>query len=139
MDEEIIAAGIHQALKRGEPLNRAIQSFINAGYPREVVDKAVRLVNASQDSSLYTPLIPAARPGLPLRPQPFTSSPALPSSTPFQAQQRSPQSQGQAQGQEQKVRKRREGHFGLWLVVILIILATVAVNAFLVWKFLLGK
>ena len=68
MEEEIIAAGIHQALKRGEPLNRAIQSFINAGYSREAVDKAVKLVNSSQDLSLYTPLIPAARPGMKLQP-----------------------------------------------------------------------
>ena len=132
MEEEIIAAGIHQALKRGEPLNRAIQSFINAGYSREAVDKAVKLVNSSQDLSLYTPLIPAARPGMKLQPDlPPGFAPAS------QPQRQGPGMQGQMPNQS--IKRKRKGHLGLWLLVIVIILATVAVNAFLVWKFLLGR
>lgn len=143
MEEEIIAAGIHQALKRGEPLNRAIQSFINAGYSREAVDKAVKLVNSSQDLSLYTPLIPAARPGMKL--QPDLPPGFVPASQPqrqgIQGTGRGAGSaeRGQGQMQNQGIKKKRKSHLGLWLLVILIILITVAVNAFLVWKFLLNR
>ena len=49
MDEEqSIAAGILQALERGEALSKAKQSFINAGYSQEIVEQAARIAEQTR-------------------------------------------------------------------------------------------
>ena len=143
MEEEIIAAGINQALKRGESLQKAMQTFINAGYPREAVERAVKLVNSTQEQGLYNPIMPQTRPGMQVPSMQPTQAPQrpLPGAMPKvnkQQTQQPLQMQGQDQGQNQQVRvKRGHGSFKLWLIVILVVIATVAINGFLLWKFIL--
>jgi len=46
MVKEEIAAGLRNALARGEPLERAMRSFVNAGYnPQEVQQAAYEISN----------------------------------------------------------------------------------------------
>ena len=42
-DEEMIASGILQAMRKGEPIRKVMQTFINAGYSRDVVESAAKL------------------------------------------------------------------------------------------------
>ena len=135
MDEEIIAAGINQAMKRGETLNKAIQTFINAGYPREAVDRAVKLVNSTQESGMYNPIMPQTRPGL-QAPSQAPQAPQRPMPNEMQKANKQ-QAQLPMQMQGQQVRVKRGHGFKLWLVVILVLIATVAINAVLGWKFIL--
>ncbi len=85
-----IAAGLHNALERGEPLEHAIQTFVNAGYnPQEVQAAAQILVSEGVSSIIATsdtkvPQKPKnvednahTKPSLPLPPE-STSSPEKP-------------------------------------------------------------
>ncbi len=42
-----ILEGIKQAVSNGEPVQKVIRSFINAGYPVDEINKAVAMVNQS--------------------------------------------------------------------------------------------
>lgn len=53
-----ISGGIKNALDRGEPLEKAKQTFINSGYTPEEVQEATKLMGPSP-STATKPLIPA--------------------------------------------------------------------------------
>lgn len=65
-----ILEGIRQATAKGEPVQKVVRSFINAGYSVEEINKALALMNQSQ------PLVqtPSAHP-LPITPIPKPSTP----------------------------------------------------------------
>lgn len=44
-ESEILANGLKRALERGESLEKAKQTFINAGYDREAIEKASKLLS----------------------------------------------------------------------------------------------
>lgn len=41
-EEEIVLSGLQQAMKRGESLSKAMQTFINAGYKKSSVERAAK-------------------------------------------------------------------------------------------------
>jgi len=47
---EEIKGGLKNAVSRGENLQKAKQSFINAGYTKEEVEQAEKFLNINQDS-----------------------------------------------------------------------------------------
>jgi hypothetical protein len=53
--EEEIQAGIKNALERGVPLDKAVQTFINAGYQPSIVQSAARL--ATEGATTIAPQI----------------------------------------------------------------------------------
>lgn len=46
-----IKGGLKNAISRGENLQKAKQSFINAGYTREEVEQAEKFLNVTQENS----------------------------------------------------------------------------------------
>lgn len=46
MVREDIVAGLKNAVEKGEPIEKAKQSFISAGYPREEVEAASNLIHS---------------------------------------------------------------------------------------------
>lgn len=54
MRPEEISEGLRIALSRGESLQNAMQSFYNAGYNREDVESAARMVNQSNVTTVQT-------------------------------------------------------------------------------------
>lgn len=50
-----ILEGLRQAVARGDPLQKAAQSFINAGYPQSEVEEAVYNVNTLASPQIQTP------------------------------------------------------------------------------------
>lgn len=60
MPREDIIGGLKNALARGQPLQSAIQSFLNAGYAKEDVEEAARSLSSSNAGlNKLTPAIQA--------------------------------------------------------------------------------
>ena len=51
MTNEDIIGGLRNAIVRGQTLQQAMQSFINAGYAKEDVEEAARNIRSNQSSS----------------------------------------------------------------------------------------
>ena len=68
MSKEDIFEGVKQAIFKGEPLERAITSFFNAGYPSEDIEEATRTlqpIGISQSQFQSQQKIPFAQPAPP--------------------------------------------------------------------------
>ena len=69
MSKEDIFEGVKQAISKGEPLERAITSFFNAGYPSEDIEEATRTLQplGISQSQFQQPKqkIPLSQPVLP--------------------------------------------------------------------------
>ena len=61
MTKEEIAIGLRNALARGEPIEKAMQSYVNAGYPISEVQEAAKEVNQGVTGTI--------KPGLPSLPE----------------------------------------------------------------------
>lgn len=59
MTKEEIITGLRNALSRGEPLQKAMQSYVNAGYPIDQVQAASREVHQGVTGQFQ------GRPGMP--------------------------------------------------------------------------
>jgi hypothetical protein len=94
MKEEIIG-GLRNALERGETIEKAMQSFVNAGYSPNEVREAAIAINPSASGLLYGQPAPSAQPTTPLSPQSSQSSAAPSASTVKKASE--PQSAAQPQ------------------------------------------
>jgi len=70
MPREDIIEGLRYALANGEPLDKAMMSFFNAGYSKEEIEEAARFMQAPSISQA-TPMPPAssATPSTPANPQ----------------------------------------------------------------------
>jgi hypothetical protein len=90
MVNEEIMGGLKSALERGESLKKAMMTFFNAGYKKEEIEEAAKLINSipltspSLTPSSVNPAVPASPvPNAPINSQPTPSSP-LSSSRPTQ-------------------------------------------------------
>lgn len=150
-EEEIIIAGIQHALKRGESLEKAKQTFLNAGYPQELVERAAGKVMSGIQPQIrphaYAPTSapayraqPEVQPRvLPKQEQP-TQRKEIPETRPMQMQPRIQQRQLQQPQQPTypAYTRRRPSHATTWIIAILIILLTLLINGFLIWKYVLS-
>ena len=62
MPNQEILGGLKHALNRGEPLEKAMLSFYNAGYKREEIEEAARIFQQEESPAtiaLETKLIPS--------------------------------------------------------------------------------
>lgn len=155
-EEEIIITGIQHALRRGETLERAMQSFLNAGYPSALVRSAARKAQASMQQVRLRPRPVAAAPARRVKPvqTPRTARAAPVTATEYQPQQppvqprpvrqpaQKPMQQQQPEQQQyqpiEPIRRRPRSSATTWITVIAIAIVTLLVNGFLLWKYILS-
>ncbi|MBU2496721.1 MAG: hypothetical protein KJ767_01535 [Nanoarchaeota archaeon] len=171
-EEEAIAAGIKQALKKGDDINKAIRSFLNAGYPRELVERAARKatgsnVNMPTEQERQQPIQRSQQ--QPSRQQPSRQAPGQPTyqqprqmTTQQPTQRQYPMPSRQMPYQRPELRqpihrmpdykdynfkplkkefaaeKTSKSNFLEWTIAIIVIILTLLLNGFLIWKFMLG-
>src|SRR3989344_1440149 len=58
MPHEDIIGGLKNAVARGQTVQQAMQSFLNAGYAREDVEEAARNLRSNPTSSILSPFKP---------------------------------------------------------------------------------
>ena len=76
--KEEIAAGLKEAIAKGESLDRAMMSFYNSGYPKQEIEDAALLLRAPQQPQI-PPFPKANQPQQPLFKQPTqTQQPQIP-------------------------------------------------------------
>lgn len=87
MKEEIIG-GLRNALERGETIEKAMQSFMSAGYSAAEVREAAAVINPSASGLLYGQPAPAAAPLAVTPPQSsHSANPTIPAGKPTSPQQ----------------------------------------------------
>ncbi len=116
---EDIYGGLKNALERGIPLERAIQSFINAGYHEQDIREAARALDTSVLSMIK-----------PLSPQ--TSSPQSPRTLPMQLQKPISFSQQNRPLVPASFELRPSKSGPNWLIMILSFILLLSVVAFVV-------
>ena len=84
MTKEDIIGGLKNALERGETLERAKSTFINAGYKEEEVEEAAKLVGEKKLKEKETPVPRSIKPSVKTSVPSPVSAPA-PSAQPAQA------------------------------------------------------
>lgn len=134
MSKEDILGGIKNAVSRGWTLKDAMQSFYNAGYPKEEIDQAAREF-LSQNSPNNKPVQnQQTQPQKQIQPQQIIPSPPQPSVKPFIPQQtfssmqsaqsnqpiQSNQTNTPMQTQKPEI-QQSNGKFG-WIVFLIILL-----------------
>lgn len=74
MVKEEIVSGLRQAISKGEPLEKAMMSFYNAGYKKEDIEEAA----AAQSSSFIQPTPGKINPIIPTKPLiPVSTAPQI--------------------------------------------------------------
>ena len=132
-EEEAIAAGIKQAVRRGESLEKAKQTFLNAGYSKELVERAARVASGEKPSLAS---VPTRTPRTPAH----TSGSVQPSVSPAPHSKLSPQPFREFKPLAKPIyeyRKPKRTGIITWIIAILIIILAFLVNGFLIWKFIL--
>lgn len=66
MVKEEILAGLKVAISKGEPLNRAMMTFYNAGYKKQDIEEAARMLQAPQLTQFSTQPVQQQPPSQPI-------------------------------------------------------------------------
>lgn len=127
MPTEEIAAGLKQAIERGESLEQAKRSFINAGYSRKEVEEAAStlggvLTEFPQPTATYQPQIFP-----PLLPTPFQ--------TPYPSLQK-PQIKKLPQPQLPEKTKKPKKKIIILIITLILLFILLAISIFLKNQFL---
>lgn len=151
--EEIdaIASGILQAVKRGESLEKAVQTFINAGYPKSSVGQATKKAQEALNQKKFILTTSAVKEQGEQdqkqdKEQIRKEKPRL--QKPKQRQIEKPVTEGPEEPpeetigqQRQKIQKKEKSTKKIlaWITGIVIIAVTLLINGFLIWKYLLSN
>ena len=158
-EEDVIAAGIKQVLKKGGDINKAVNSFLNAGYPRDLVERAARKATGQsvqmpikQIPMQQRQMQPTMQQRIPVKQQGIRQMPQG-AKYPLPSRQL-PYQRPELRQPIHKMPEFKEYHFKPlkkefhaekprnmileWTTAIIIILFTLVLNGFLIWKFMLG-
>ena len=133
--EEELQGGIRNAIERGVPVEKIVQTFINAGYSPSDVQSAARA--ATEGATSIAPQAPshASLPVSPTQdspmPLPATTSPAVPVSTPQPLPPSKPLSSPSSNSEEDKP---STGNFKIILLVVVLIVLLGALAASLLFR-----
>ncbi len=130
-DIDIIASGILQAVQRGETKSKATQTFLNAGYSRDLVARAAKKVESMGQGVASVPSYPV----VPSKQRPRQQPTSMPMPTSRRVALRGPAGQGGIF----PAKKPRGGSMLTWIVIFAVVIVTIFVNGFLIWKFVLGS
>ena len=137
MMEKVISEGLKLAVSKGETLQQAMQSFYNAGYKREYIESAARLmVNEMKPAQPQESTISQKQPIPPKQP-PFKSIQKVSSYEKPLPQQQSPLPLKPVQivsGYGELQKKRNPKKIMIILVIILLIVFGGAVGGILFFK-----
>lgn len=123
--EEELQGGIRNALERGQPIEKIVQTFINAGYPPADVQAAARAATEGATTIAPQPPSSAALPS----PQPTAANVA-----PLQPSPISLPSQPQSQQSSNDKPKEEAGNGKVILLVVVLIMLLGALVASLLFR-----
>jgi len=141
-ESDIIASGILQAMKRGEHKSKAMQTFLNAGYSREIVEKAVvKAETLNRDG--FSVAISSPKPVQNVQQRGVQTrsiwKPKIhqPPKRNIGFRPRPPQQVNREEHLFQAERPKNKKVL-TWIITILIIILTLGVNGYLIWKYTLS-
>ena len=124
MRDEIVA-GLRNAIVRGQSLEQAVQSFINAGYNPQEVKAAAQIISTGVSSIVYP------------RPSKSVSQPQAKSRTPAAPFAPSPPKEEDKhtlpQSPKTSVRQKGGGKVGIIIFIIFLLLVFVSAIAYLIY------
>ena len=111
--ENELIGGIKNALERGENPEKTKQSFLNAGYKKQEIEKAINHVMQISPQSL---------------PQKEEVQQPKPSPTPAQTQTNQPPTPTQQNNQTQQIPQQPQKKFSKLWIIVMIVLAIVVIG-----------